>query len=107
MRFDLVFPSLLHAQADERFTLAGWLEDAGRHEEALPWYSSFMRGSVYDLIYATPSHLKRGAIYERLGEKERAARHFGRLAAAWRGCDPEVRPLLDDAEAGLARLRER
>ena len=105
VRFDLVLPSLLHAQADERFTLAGWLEESGRHEEALPWYASFIRGSVYDLIYATPAHLRRGAIHERLGDKERAARHYGRFAAAWRGCDPEVRSWLDDAEAGLARLR--
>jgi tetratricopeptide (TPR) repeat protein len=107
VRFDLVFPSLLHAQADERFTLAEWLEESGRHEEALPWYASFLRGSVHDLIYAIPAHLKRGAIHERLGDTERAARHYGRFAATWQGCDAEVRPLLEEAEAGLVRLRER
>ena len=104
VRFDLAFPSLLHAQADERFTLAGWLEEAGRPEEALPWYASFLRGSVYDLVYDTHAHLKRGAILERLGDTERAARHYGRFASSWRGCDPEVRPLLHEAEAALARL---
>jgi tetratricopeptide (TPR) repeat protein len=107
VRFDLVFPSLLHAQVDERFTLAGWLEEAGRAEEAIPWYASFLRGSVYDLIYDTPSHLKRGAIHERLGDRARAARHYGRFIDAWRGCDPEFQPLLEDARAGLARLRGR
>ena len=107
MRFDLVFPSLLHAQVDERFTLAGWLEEAGRAEEAIPWYASFLRGSVYDLIYDTPSHLKRGAIHERLGDRARAARHYGRFIDAWRRCDPEFQPLLEDARAGLARLRGR
>jgi hypothetical protein len=104
VRFDLILPSPFHSQADERFTLAGWLEASGRHAEALPWYSSFERGSVYDLIYDTPSHLKQGAVCERLGEKERAAAHYGRFAAAWRDCDPDLRPLLDEAEAGLARL---
>jgi len=103
VRFDLVFPSSLHSQADERFTLAGWLEQSGRLEEALTWYSSFVRGSVHDLIYATPALLRLGAIHGRLGESERAAAHYGRFAAAWRSCDPELRPLLDEAEAGIAR----
>jgi len=103
VRFDLVFPSPLHAQADERFTLAGWLEQAGRLEEALPWYSSFVRGSVHDLIYATPALLRLGTIHERLGESGRAAACYGRFAAAWRSCDPELRPPLDEAEAGIAR----
>jgi len=107
VRFDIVFPSSLHSQADERFTLAGWLEQAGRLEEALPWYASFVRGSVHDLIYATPALLRLGAIHERLGDRERAAASYGRFADAWRGCDPELRPLLDEAGAGMERTSPR
>jgi tetratricopeptide (TPR) repeat protein len=104
VRFDLLHPSPFHAQADERFTLAGWLEESGRPEEALPWYASFLRGSVHDLVYAAPSLLKEGAIYERLGETKCARDRYGRFAAAWRDCDPELGPLLEEARAGVERL---
>ena len=107
VRFDLLHPSLFHSQADERFTLAGWLEEMGRHEEALPWYASFVRGSVHDLVHAAPSYLREAAIYERLGEIKCARERYGRFATAWRDCDPELRPLLDDARAGLERLAPR
>jgi tetratricopeptide (TPR) repeat protein len=107
VRFDLVFPSPLHSQADERFTLAGWLEERGRPEEALPWYSSFLRGSAHDLVYAAPAHLRRAAIHERRGETALAVEQFGRFAAAWRDCDPELAPLRAEAEDGLERLRPR
>jgi tetratricopeptide (TPR) repeat protein len=104
VRFDLLHPSPFHAQADERFALAGWLGESGRHEEALPWYASFRRGSVHDLVYAAPALLREGAIYERLGEIPCARERYGRFATAWRDCDPELRPMLDEAGAGIDRL---
>jgi tetratricopeptide (TPR) repeat protein len=107
VRFDLLHPSPFHAQADERFALAGWLEESGRHEEALPWYASFLRGSVHDLVYAAPALLREGAIYERLREIPCARERYGRFAAAWRDCDPELRPLLEEARAGIERLEPR
>jgi tetratricopeptide (TPR) repeat protein len=107
VRFDLLHPSPFHAQADERFTLAGWLEESGRHEEAIPWYASFLRGSVHDLVYGAPSLLREAAIYERLGETPCARERYARFANAWRDCDAELRPLLEDARAGLERLAAR
>jgi len=107
VRFDLLHPSPFHAQADERFTLAGWLEEMGRHEEAIPWYASFLRGSVHDLVYVAPSLLREAAIYERVGETRCARERYGRFAAAWRDCDAELRPFLEDARAGIERLAAR
>jgi tetratricopeptide (TPR) repeat protein len=104
VRFDLLHPSPFHSQADERFTLAGWLEESGRTEEAIPWYGSFMRGSIHDLVYAAPAHLREAAIYERLGETKCARELYGRVAALWRDCDADVRPLLEEARSGLSRL---
>ncbi|HYV85813.1 MAG TPA: protein kinase [Patescibacteria group bacterium] len=104
VRFDLLHPSLFHSQADERFTLAGWLEELGRHEEALPWYASFVRGSVHDLVHAAPSYLREAAIHECLGDRERARERCARFATEWRDCDAELRPLLEEALAGLGRL---
>lgn len=42
--------------------------------------------------------------YERLGEPERAARHYGYFVELWRDCDPELRPEVARAEDALERL---
>jgi tetratricopeptide (TPR) repeat protein len=91
-------------QDRERYLRAELLATSGREEEALVWYNSFAGGSVYALAYLAPSHLKRAEIYERRGERERAAHHYRRFIELWSESDPELRPMVQQAERALARL---
>jgi tetratricopeptide (TPR) repeat protein len=62
--------------------------------------------SFYDVVYLAPSHLRRGEIYERLGEPDTAVEHYRRFIELWENCDPELRPHVEEAERKLARLRK-
>jgi DNA-binding SARP family transcriptional activator/tetratricopeptide (TPR) repeat protein len=85
----------------ERFLRAELLHALGRDREALQWYESFL--GAYDLPWIAAAHLRMGEIHEQLGDRERAAFHYGRVAALWHEADPEFQPLV--ARAGLARSR--
>jgi tetratricopeptide (TPR) repeat protein len=89
-------------QAHDRFLRAGLLEELGRPEEALDWYASF--GWDGDVFYLGPGQLRSAEIYERLGEREKAALYYKRFIDRWRDCDPELRPILAGAEQALVRL---
>ena len=104
VRFDLVLPSPLYTQCDERYTLARWLEAAGRPEEAIPWYGSFLRGTTIDLPYAAPALLRRARLQEATGCREGAAITAARFLAAWRAADPDLGPMVEEARALFARL---
>jgi tetratricopeptide (TPR) repeat protein len=92
------------SQSLERYLRATLLEEAGQYEEAIHWYGSFPEISVYDLVFWAPSHLRRAEIYERLGERERAAFHYNRFVELWSEADPELRFMVDHAAARLAGL---
>ncbi|MBI4408142.1 MAG: hypothetical protein HY561_00445 [Gemmatimonadetes bacterium] len=49
------------------------------------------------------SHRRRQA-YEALGERENVARHYARFVELWKECEPELRPLREDARRRLSRL---
>ncbi|MBI4408139.1 MAG: tetratricopeptide repeat protein, partial [Gemmatimonadetes bacterium] len=110
-------PFWTHEELDERYSIffahghelllrADLLFQLGRLEEALRWYAAV--GGHNPLIYRAPSHLRRAEIYERLGQPQRAAEHYARFIELWQECDPELRPLVENAERRLAVLaRER
>jgi tetratricopeptide (TPR) repeat protein len=50
-------------------------------------------------------HLLRGLAYERLGEAEHAAREFKQVVANWQGADEPLLTFVQQAQAGLARLK--
>ncbi len=50
-------------------------------------------------------HLLRGLAYERLGEPDRATREFREVVVAWQGADEPLLTFVQQAQAGLARLR--
>ncbi|NOT08524.1 MAG: hypothetical protein HOP28_10000 [Gemmatimonadales bacterium] len=50
-------------------------------------------------------HLLRGLAYERLGEPSRAAHEFRRVVNAWQGADEPLLAFVQQAQAGLARVR--
>jgi tetratricopeptide (TPR) repeat protein len=104
VRFDQTYLSPFASQTYERFMLAEWLEQLGRHKEALPWYNSFEGASLYDLAYAAPAHFRQGRIHEQLGRTEQAVAHYRRFVTLWAECDPELRGAVGEGVAALARL---
>jgi tetratricopeptide (TPR) repeat protein len=100
----VVLQSPFYTQTAERWLRAELLQRLGRHQEALRWYRSIVQSSLYDLVYLAPSHLRRAEIHERLGEQEQAAGHYRRLLELWGGCDPALRPAVDEAAVRLDRL---
>ncbi|UCF21026.1 MAG: hypothetical protein JSU87_06455 [Gemmatimonadota bacterium] len=63
-----------------------------------------MTSLLEQLRGALPSQLQRAAVYERLGETDKAVAHYERFVELMRDCDPEFRPLLERAEERLAAL---
>jgi DNA-binding SARP family transcriptional activator/TolB-like protein/TolA-binding protein len=91
--------SLSHWGLHERFLRAELLHALGRDQEAVPWYDSFH--GAYDVGYMAMAHYRLGEISLALGDRERAAFHFGRAFRAWKGADPEFEPLVAKATAGM------
>ncbi len=93
--------SLFYSQAHERYARALILAASVREREAITWLNSFNRGSLFDLVYLAPSHLKRGQIYERLGERDEALRHYSRFVELWEDADPELQPQVAAARRAI------
>jgi tetratricopeptide (TPR) repeat protein len=100
----IVMQSPFYMYTAERWLRAELLEQLERYEEAVRWYASIVQSSLYELVYLAPSHLRRGRIQERLGDRQRAAQHYRRVVEVWGECDPELRPAVDEASARLRRL---
>ncbi len=75
-----------------------------KHREALQWIDTSFQGAPSEIVYLAPMHLERAEIYERLGEREKAVEHYRRFITLWRDCDPALRPVLERAKSGLARM---
>jgi tetratricopeptide (TPR) repeat protein len=99
----IVWPSF-YQQSHERFLRAELLSELNRDEEALGWYGSFGWSWGYEYIYFAPSHLRRGEICERLGQRDQAIEHYTRFVELWQDCDPELRPTVEEAQIKLDHL---
>jgi len=91
-------------RASERFLHAEVLASLGRDAEALRWFASLGTGSVTEIPLRAPSHLRQAEIHERLGNRDRAARHFARFLELWQDADPTFQPVVDAARRRLASL---
>lgn len=98
------FRSPYYSGSLQRYLRAVFLEDAGRLDEALRLYSSFEQISMFDFAFLAVSHMRRALIYERRGDIVAAQRHYARFVELWANCDPELRPLVENAEQRLAAL---
>jgi len=78
----------------EQFSRAALLDTLGRYGEALEAF----RG-IADLLFhsGAPAHLRIAHIYERQGEPHKAAAHYAKFAELWKNCDPQFRPLVEEA----------
>lgn len=88
----------------ERFILARTHESMGRLNEALRWYATFEEFSVYDLIYTAPARMAMARIHERQGNTSKAVRHYSRVRDLWKGADPVLRRVAEEAGQAAARL---
>ncbi len=50
------------------------------------------------------AYLRRAAIYEHLGEFEKAIDYYTRLVELWKDADPELQPYVEEARAQIDRL---
>ena len=91
-------------EAEARFQL-------GDYREALQLLSSFDEAKLYRRGFDSRwgllgrVHLLRGLAYERLGETDHATREFKLVVATWRDADEPLMTFVQQAQAGLARLR--
>ncbi len=94
----------LYSEEHARYLRAEVLYRLGRHDEARRWFETSFQGTPNELVYLAPAHLRLGEIYERTGERAKAAAHYGRFIHLWNNCDPELRPMVEEAKARLATL---
>jgi tetratricopeptide (TPR) repeat protein len=80
------------------------LREAGQDRGALQWYENSMPVSPYEVVFLPIRHLRQGEIYERLGEPEKALRHYAEALEYWRHADPEFQSIVNDVRARVARL---
>ncbi|UCC84336.1 MAG: hypothetical protein JSW46_05240 [Gemmatimonadota bacterium] len=104
--WDELVSSPVLAMAAERYLMAELLDAVGRSREALGWFASLGGLQAYEIAYVAPAHLRRAQVHERLGEPEEAAEHYARFIELWQDCDPELRPLVEEAERRLVALAE-
>jgi tetratricopeptide (TPR) repeat protein len=93
-----------YAEEPARYLRAEVLQQLGRDREALEWLRNGFADTPAEVAYLAPVHLRSGEIYERLGERSRAAEAYQRLLHLWERCEPEMEPLVRDARLRLARL---
>ena len=96
--------SVFFARTRERFLRGALLERASRLTEAYEWYAAVPHGARLDYVYLAPTHLHRGQILERQGDRAGAAVHYRRVLELWRKPDPELVTLRSEAEDGLRRV---
>jgi len=91
-------------EAEARFQL-------GDYRGALQLLQSFDEATLYRRGFDSRwgllgrVHLLRGLAYERLGETDRATREFKLVVATWQDADEPLMTFVQQAQAGLARLR--
>ena len=105
--YEYYFASPIVTEARGRYLEAELDARAENDREAMTGFNTFQGFSSYDQMYAAPSYFRRGQLAERLGDPRSAAEHYRRFLALWKGADPEFKPMLDSARAGLTRVAGR
>lgn len=101
-----VLPNVMdYPLAHERFLRAELARELGRWTEALRWYDTFPDPGAYDLPYLAVVHAAKGAVHERLGNKDAARASYQRALALWANADSEFAPLAASAREHLTGLR--
>lgn len=102
--YNLALPSTFLCQTLERFLLAETLYGLGRYDEALPWYVNIAQIAPYEVAHRSISYLRMGDIYDRQGDRDRAAEYYGKFIELWADADPELGSHVEAARSALATL---
>jgi tetratricopeptide (TPR) repeat protein len=98
----IALKSLDHA----RYARAEALTALGRTEEALGWYATIGYYTPLEGHYWSPALFHRAQIREEMGDREKAIEGYTRFIDLWKDCDPEFRPMVEEAEERLSALEE-
>ncbi len=85
-----------------RWELATWLERDGRREEAASWYGTLGGSTIWEATLVPSATLRLARLAAREGHPDAARREYERVVTMWAQCDPELRPLLEEARRGAA-----
>ncbi len=99
-KIELVRDSPIFGLLAERYRQADLLARLGRNDEALRRFESLL----FYPQYRAAVHLRRGEIFESMGEPDSAAVQYGEFNRLWGDADQEYRALVDDVGDRLARL---
>jgi tetratricopeptide (TPR) repeat protein len=69
-----------------------------------PW-AVRMGMSWWTFINEAWVHERLGELYQEMGDREKAVRHYSRFAELWKDADPELQPRVATARARIAQLR--
>ncbi len=83
---------------------AAALARAGRSAEAAELYESYRGGQIGQLLYRAPAEFALGRLAQLRGARDEAVQHYRRFIQLWRQCDPERRPMVQEAQKQLAAL---
>ncbi|MFZ5624200.1 MAG: protein kinase domain-containing protein [Gemmatimonadota bacterium] len=89
--------------------LATAFERKGRPDSALAAYRAYLDTPAlwrvkWDGTYLALVYERMADLYERGGDRSQAATYYGKLIDLYRNADPELRPVVQRARAGLARV---
>lgn len=77
----------------------------GRDDDALPWLLNGFDAAESDLVLRPHVARQLAELYERKGDRRRAAEQLELFVRYWSDCEPRLRGAVEDARARLARLR--
>ncbi|HEY9228451.1 MAG TPA: tetratricopeptide repeat protein, partial [Gemmatimonadaceae bacterium] len=63
------------------------------------------KGRVQHAGLLVRSYAERGALYQQVGERDKAIEYYERFIAAWRDADPKLRPMVDRARDAVQAIR--
>ncbi len=89
-------------QSQERYFRGELLASLGQHDQALRWFESTR--NVASLLFNTIRFYKMAQCHDALGHPAEAIENYRQFIRVWADCDPEQKPLVDDARARLAQI---
>ena len=95
---------VFHNHLHERFLRATVLNALGDARGALAAYQCMSDVFIVDHAYLGPCALREAEIDESLGRRDEAIRRYRFFCRLWSTCDPDLRPVLEQARQRLARL---
>jgi len=92
------YPKLLY----ERWLTADVLVALGQPEKALDWLAGM--GMDGERSYMGIRHFRMAEIFEDLGDRQKAAYHYGRFVTYWKDADPELQWRVEEARRRIEGL---